>query len=60
MKGLDVSWTTEVSLQKLLDIQDTQKTFINALNSSAVHDLDNKIKNSKDKSLDNILNILRN
>lgn len=60
MKGVDVSWTTEVSLQKLLDIQDTQKTFINALNSSAVHDLDNKIKNSKDKSLDNILNILRN
>lgn len=57
-KTLDLTWSSTSNTTKLIEIEKVQDVFINAIRSSNVVELDKKIKSLKDKSLQNIMNIL--
>ena len=59
MKTVDLTWAPGMQVQKLIDIQTVQDHFVKALNSTAVQDIDTKLKKNKDKTLDGVLNILK-
>lgn len=58
IKGADMAWSKDVSIEKLRSIQDTQHIFLKSLQSANVSEKDTAIKNTKDKGIDNILKII--
>lgn len=58
MKGADIAWTEANDIQKLVEVQNVQAKFEAAFTKANVSDLDTAVKNSKDKSLNAILDIL--
>lgn len=58
IKGADMAWSKDVSIEKLRSIQDTQHIFLKVLQSSNVSEKDAAIKNTKDKGIDNVLKII--
>lgn len=58
MKGVDLSWTETVSIQKLLAVESIQAKFENAFTSPEASQLDKDVKKSKDKSVNTVLTII--
>ena len=60
LKTLNLTWTTDASIQTLLDVQQVQKNFIQAMNSDNVTEINTQIKKNKDKSIEAVIRILEN
>ena len=60
MKSADLAWTRDLNCgDKLRKVIDIQNQFLTAVKSSNAAELDAKIKNLKDKSLENVLKELK-
>ena len=60
MKSADLAWTPDLNCgDKLRKVIDIQNQFLTAVKSSNAAELDAKIKNLKDKSLENVLKELK-
>ena len=58
MKGANIAWTDANDIQKLVELQNVQAKFEAAFTKANVSDLDTAVKESKDKSINAILDIL--
>ena len=58
LKSLDFSWFPGADILKLKDVQKVQETFVSVVNNAQVNDIELQIKNSKDKSINTVLQIM--